>query len=89
MHCFFLKRIAADECPTSELRKIFFTNQEEVDYKPSLYVDFDKKVLCSMYAEPATYEDYVPTNWYAKYEGFLNLIPAEKHYWIKCNHLED
>lgn len=85
----FLKRIVEDEWSTSEVRKIFFNNQENDDYKPSLYVDFDKKILYSMYVEPASYEDYVPTNWYAKHENFLNLIPVEKCYWIKGNHLED
>ena len=62
---------------------LFFDNKEEDDYKPSLYVDFDKKKLYSMYEEPASYEDYVPIDWYAKYENFLNLIPIEKCYWIK------
>lgn len=38
----FLRRIAEDECSTSELREIFFNNEEDEDYQPSLYVDFDK-----------------------------------------------
>ena len=79
----FLKRIAEDECSTSDLRKLFIDNQEEDEYKPSLYVDFDKKILYSMYAEPASYEEFVLIDWYAKYENFLDLIPVEKCYWIK------
>ena len=79
----FLKRIEADEYSTLILRKIFLDSQEEEDYKPSLYVDFDKKILYSMYGEPASYEEYVPSGWQAKYENFLNLIPVEKCYWIK------
>lgn len=79
----FLKRIAEDECSTSDLKKLFFNNEEEDEYKPSLYVDFDKKILYSMYVEPASYEDYVPIDWCAKYENFLDLIPVEKCYWIK------
>lgn len=79
----FLKKIAEDECSTPNLRKLFFNNQDEDDYQPSLYVDFDKKILYSMYVEPASYEDYVPKDWYAKYENFLNLIPVEKCYWLK------
>ncbi len=46
-----------------------------------MYVDFDKKLLYSMYIEPASYEDYVPVGWNAKYKSFLDIIPAEKRYW--------
>lgn len=34
-----------------------------------------------MYVEPASYEDYAPVGWEAKYVSFLDLIPAEKRYW--------
>ena len=78
----FLKRIEEDECSTGDLKKYFLQNQEEDDYKPSLYVDFDKKLLYSMYIEPASYEDYAPVGWNAKYKNFLNIIPIEKRYWI-------
>lgn len=54
-----------------------------------MYVDFDKKLLYSMYIEPASYEDYVPVGWNAKYKSFLDIIPAEKCYWEKQNYLED
>ena len=63
----FLKRIEEDECSTGDLKNLFLQNQEEDDYRPSLYVDFDKKLLYSMYIEPASYEDYVPVGWNAKY----------------------
>lgn len=79
----FFKRIETDECSTKDLRKLFFVNLEDDDYKPSLYVDFDNKIFYSMYSEPASYEDYVPLGWYARYENFLKLIPQEKCYWIK------
>ena len=81
----FLKRIEEDECSTGDLKELFLQNQEEDDYKPSLYVDFDKKLLYSMYIEPASYEDYVPVGWNAKYKSFLDIIPAEKRYWEKQN----
>jgi len=42
----FLKRVEVDICSTEDLHNLFFTNQEDVDYKPSLYVDFDKKIWC-------------------------------------------
>ena len=81
----FLKRIEEDECSTGDLKNLFLQNQEEEDYRPSLYVDFDKKLLYSMYIEPASYEDYVPVGWNAKYKSFLDIIPAEKRYWEKQN----
>ena len=81
----FLKRIEEDECSTGDLKNLFLQNQEEDDYRPSLYVDFDKKLLYSMYIEPASYEDYVPVGWNAKYKSFLDIIPAEKRYWEKQN----
>ena len=79
----FLKRIEEDECSTGNLKKLFLQNQEEDDYKPSLYVDFDKKLFYSMYIEPASYEDYTPVGWNAKYKSFLDIIPVEKCYWVK------
>jgi len=67
----FLKRIEEDECSTGDLKNLFLQNQEEDDYRPSLYVDFDKKLLYSMYIEPASYEDYVPVGWNAKYSKYV------------------
>ena len=77
----FLKRIEEDECSTGDLKNLFLQNQEEDDYRPSLYVDFDKKLLYSMYIEPASYEDYVPVGWIGKFKKFLDIIPEEKCYW--------
>ena len=71
----------ADECSDKELKNIYLQNQGDNDYKPSLYVDFDKKTFYSMYVEPASYEDYAPVGWKTKYASFLDLIPAEKRYW--------
>ena len=77
----FLKKMEADECSDKELKNIYLQNQGDNDYKPSLYVDFDKKTFYSMYVEPASYEDYVLVGWKAKYVSFLDLISAEKRYW--------
>ena len=44
----FLKGVEVDICSTEELHNLFFMNQEDVDYKPSLYVDFDKKIFYSI-----------------------------------------
>ena len=79
----FLKRIEEDECSTGDLKELFLQNQEEDDYKPSLYVDFDKKLLYSMYMEPASYEHYVPVGWIGKFKKFFDIIPEEKCYWGK------
>ena len=35
----FLKRIEEDECSTGDLKNLFLQNQQEDDYRPSLYVD--------------------------------------------------
>lgn len=38
----------ADECSAKELKNIYLQNKGDNAYKPSLYVDFDKKhfILC-------------------------------------------
>lgn len=79
----FLKRIEEDECSTGDLKELFLQNQEEDDYMPSLYVNFDKKLLYSMYMEPASYEHYVPVGWIGKFKKFFDIIPEEKCYWGK------
>lgn len=79
----FLKRIEEDECSTGDLKELFLQNQEEDDYMPSLYVNFDKKLLYSMYMEPASYEYYVPVGWIGKFKKFFDIIPEEKCYWGK------
>ena len=77
----FIKQIEADVCSLQELRKIFYANSGDLSCKQSLYVDFDSKLLYSMYEEPASYEDYVPSSWNAKYADFLSLIPTHMRYW--------
>lgn len=79
----FLKRIEEDECSTGDLKELFLQNQEEDDYMPSLYVNFDKKLLYSVYMEPASYEHYVPVGWIGKFKKFFDIIPEEKCYWGK------
>lgn len=77
----FLKRVEKDIVSTEELKRIFIQHPEEVEYIPSLYVDFDKKIFYSMYSEPASYEDYAPKGWVSQYKDFLKLIPVEQCYW--------
>lgn len=48
---------------------------------PALYVDFDQKILYSMYNEPVSYEDYAMEGWNTKYKNFLEFIPKDRCYW--------
>ena len=72
---------------SSELRKICLEAQNKeketwkYNYMPSLYVDFDRKELFSIYSEPASYEDYVPPGWKSDFKSFVDLIPKEYCYW--------
>ena len=79
----FLGRVEEDVCTAVQLREILIANNEDPDCLPSLYVDFDKKVLYSMYAEPASYEDFAPSGWRAECTDFYGLIPEDEQYWIK------
>ncbi|MBQ6462179.1 MAG: hypothetical protein IJJ59_02505 [Pseudobutyrivibrio sp.] len=51
-------------------------------YNPSLYIDFDNKQLISYYAEPESFEDFVPDGWTGEYREFENQIPENQKYWI-------
>ena len=64
----FLKRIEKLKIESMQLRKLLQKarnlNDDSwiYDFRPSLYVDFDSRKLFSLYAESASYEDYVPMN---------------------------
>ncbi len=77
----FLKRIEADECTIDQLKSIYLANEKSDNYMPALYVDFDQKILYSMYNEPASYEDYAMEGWNTKYKNFLEFIPKDRCYW--------
>ncbi|WP_205511888.1 hypothetical protein [Longitalea arenae] len=49
---------------------------------PSLFIDFDKKVLFSFFPEYLTFEEFVPDMWVGKYENFYELIPDTEKYWV-------
>jgi len=77
---------------TEELRELLKLNllsetKEDTFYSflPSLYVNFDKKELYSLYSEPASYEDFVPGNWIGLYEDFLHKIDRKEKYWYDEN----
>lgn len=90
----FLSRIKKDVVLSSQLRGVLleFVNDEDewiYNYMPSLYVDFNKKELLSMYSEPASYEDYVPIGWKSCFRDFIELIPKKYCYWNNIIKLED
>lgn len=51
--------------------------------RPSIYINFDKKQLYSVYPEYTAYERYVPDGWEGAYCEFSHLIPKEEQYWIE------
>lgn len=55
---------------------------EVIDLSPSLFVDFDGRVLKSLYPEPLPFEEYVPAGWRGVYDNFLDEIPPEHRYWV-------
>ncbi|MBL1230389.1 hypothetical protein IW492_14235 [Enterococcus sp. BWB1-3] len=87
----FLNLIQENEATVEELRESLLKSKSDVDdswkydYRPSLYVNFDKKILYSNYSEPSSYEDYAPEFWDSKYKDFENEIPSSKKYWLSHN----
>lgn len=85
----FLNRIEKYATCKDELYKLLQkcrqmkTDENDIlNLVPSLFVDFDKRILYSMYPEPASYEEYVPQDWIGLYEDFTELIPENQKYWI-------
>lgn len=50
--------------------------------RPSLYVNFDRKILYSLYPEYLAYERYVPDGWNGECYDFMDLIPEGEKYWM-------
>ena len=84
----FLKRIQSYKADAATLLKLFEdkieSGEEEdvLDFIPSFLVDFDQKVFYSLFPEPASFEEYVPSDWKGTYEDFTALIPETEKYWI-------
>ena len=87
----FLSRIEKNKSDTIEIRNMLLDKKKSsviddlLDFQPALFVDFDDKILYSMYPEPASYEYYVPEGWLGKYESFEVFIPNEARYWINLD----
>ncbi len=63
----FLKRIESQKADASTLLNLFEDKIESgdeegaLDFSPSFLVDFDQKTFYSMFPEPASFEEYVPS----------------------------
>lgn len=84
----FLKRIESYKGDGATLLKLFEDKIESgdgedvLDFSPSFLVDFDQKVFYSLFPEPASFEEYIPSDWKGTYEDFTALIPETEKYWI-------
>ncbi|MCM3020429.1 hypothetical protein M3582_20290 [Priestia megaterium] len=84
----FLQRIESYKADAATLLKLFENKIESkgeedvLDFSPSFLVDFDQKAFYSMFPEPASFEEYVPSDWKGMYEDFTGLIPKIEKYWV-------
>ena len=86
----FLDEIKKYKITTKELKKMLMNESnydEKLAYNPSILIDFDNKILTSHYAEPESFEDFVPNGWKGKYQDFTGDIPENQRYWIDENGL--
>ena len=59
-------------------------DQSLLEMRPSLYINFDKKELYSLFPEPSgEFERFAPKGWTAKYDSFYSKIPNEDTFWLK------
>ena len=83
----FEKKLLAFKATTAGLQEFMNMAKEEdeeewrYDYSPSLYFNFDHKIMYSSYREYANYEGYVPNGWHSAYKSFLEDIPYPFRYW--------
>lgn len=84
----FLDNIQEYRIATEELKNMLMDElnyNDRLAYNPSILIDFDNKVLTSYYAEPDSFEDFVPDGWNGKYQDFTLDIPQNQRYWIDEN----
>ncbi|USB33409.1 hypothetical protein [Paenibacillus sp. YPG26] len=65
----------------NDLRDAFKSYDEVLEFIPAIYVNFDEKVLYSLFPEPMSFEDYVPDGWTGEYKDFLDEVPEQEQYW--------
>ncbi|EMI9090909.1 hypothetical protein COD05_29055 [Bacillus cereus] len=85
----FLLRINQYKTTKEEINYLLLENikrknagEDLLDFSPVLLINFDNKILYSMFPEPASYENYVPKDWIGTYEDFIEFIPTSEKYWI-------
>lgn len=84
----FLDNIKEYRIAAEKLRKMLMNESDYDDklaYNPSILIDFENRVLTSYYAEPESFEDFVPNGWEGKYQDFEEAIPRDQRYWIDEN----
>ena len=84
----FLDNIKEYKIATEELKKMLMNESnynDKLAYNPSILIDFEDKVLTSYYAEPESFEDFVPDGWKGKFQDFVGDIPQNQRYWIDEN----
>lgn len=90
----FLEKIAEHKTETQELKDFVYHRIVEdtvLELVPSLFVDFDHKILYSNYPELLPFERYVPEGWIGESKEFTDYIPKEDIYWIfdSLNYIEE
>lgn len=88
MQAAFLKNIGEYKISADELKEMLVkeeTFDDKLAYNPSVLIDFENKILKSQYAEPESYENFVPDGWIGKYEDFTDDIPKNQRYWLDEN----
>ncbi|GGF63609.1 hypothetical protein GCM10010912_05850 [Paenibacillus albidus] len=85
----FLEKIADHKVSARELTALltelegsFQSYDEVLEFIPAIYVNFDERVLYSLFPEPMSFEHYVPPGWTGEYTDFLEKVPEGERYWI-------
>ncbi|MNH80867.1 hypothetical protein D3C73_332230 [compost metagenome] len=64
-----------------DLRDVFESYDEVLEFIPAIYVNFDERILYSLFPEPMSFEHYVPDGWTGQYQDFLDEVPKQEQYW--------
>ena len=84
----FLDNIKEYKITAEELKKMLMKESDYNDklaYNPSILIDFENQVFISYYAEPESFEAFVPDGWIGKYKDFTEEIPEKQRYWMDEN----
>lgn len=84
----FIDCIKKYRIEAKELKRMLMNESdynEKLAYNPSVLIDFENRILVSHYAEPESFEDFVPNGWKGEYRNFEMDIPQEQRYWMGEN----